>query len=603
MLRFLRTGNKRTKMIWWSLIVITVVTFLGGFVFLLGSGLGNGFGARASGAVGTVGDLHVTRDEYTTALAEQRENYKRQYGTEPADRDLKMLEVQTWRSLVYQRLLAQEAQRAGIRATDAEIVMALKSSPPTMLQSAPAFQTDGKFDYAKYQQALSDPSNDWSGFEQMMREQLPTRKFQERMISSIKVPETEMQQAYHQRFDRVDGTVVQIGPDMAGEAPKIGEAELQKAFEKHKGRFTTAAHTELEVAIIPKKIGPAETKVAKDLADDLVRRARAGEDFAQLARDYSEGPGAEAGGVIERSFSPSDFEPTIAARITPLPIGGLTEAFQDVSRYVIIKRMPPDSTTAPGGMRIAQIVVKVKPDEEELRQQQEKIMAWRKQAKKDGLGKVAAANGLATFTTGAYDANNTPQQLYGVPEAADWGLTAKLREVSPVFESADDFVLVQVIKQEPAGEPKRADIEPALRQIAEIEARIARAKPKADAVAAALKSGKSLEEAAAAAGVEVFKVSGVTRVSPDPRLGNAPEAIGAMFGGKPGQVSGPIETVSGWYFVRADQVTPADMAAYVAMKQQILSEILEKRQRAFFSGYLTELRTKAKIQDLRNPTN
>ena len=31
MLRYMRTGSKR---VWWALIIITVVTFLGGFVFL-----------------------------------------------------------------------------------------------------------------------------------------------------------------------------------------------------------------------------------------------------------------------------------------------------------------------------------------------------------------------------------------------------------------------------------------------------------------------------------------------------------------------------------------------------------------------------------------
>jgi len=38
MLRFLRMGNKRTKTIWWVLIIVTVATFVGGFVFLLGAG-------------------------------------------------------------------------------------------------------------------------------------------------------------------------------------------------------------------------------------------------------------------------------------------------------------------------------------------------------------------------------------------------------------------------------------------------------------------------------------------------------------------------------------------------------------------------------------
>ena len=162
MLNVLRAGGKRTKAIWWALIVITVVTFLGGFVFLLGSGLSSGFSAKASGAVGTVNDEAVSRNEFMNTLGEQRANYKRQYGTDASDRDAKMLEVQAWRSLVYQRLLSQQAKSAGMSVGDAEVVLALKTTPPSMLQNEPSFQTNGQFDYAKYQQALSDPNNNWA---------------------------------------------------------------------------------------------------------------------------------------------------------------------------------------------------------------------------------------------------------------------------------------------------------------------------------------------------------------------------------------------------------------------------------------------------------
>src|SRR6185503_7862115 len=99
MLRFLRMGNKRTKMIWWVLIVVTVVTFLGGFVFLFGAGFNSSQRARMSGALGSVNGESIKREEYQAALAEQTANYQRQYQTQPADQDLRMLEVQTWRSL------------------------------------------------------------------------------------------------------------------------------------------------------------------------------------------------------------------------------------------------------------------------------------------------------------------------------------------------------------------------------------------------------------------------------------------------------------------------------------------------------------------------
>src|SRR5207249_6447019 len=110
-----------------------------------------------------------------------------------------------------------------------------------------------------------------------------------------------------------------------------------------------------------------------------------------------------------------------------------------------------------------------------------------------------------------FDANDTPPELFGEPEAADWGLTAKKGAVSPVFEGLDDFVIVQVQEQSPAGPAPREEIAPQLRQLAELDARVERSKPKADAVAAALKEGRTLEQAAAAVGLTPNRVEPMTR--------------------------------------------------------------------------------------------
>jgi peptidyl-prolyl cis-trans isomerase D len=331
----------------------------------------------------------------------------------------------------------------------------------------------------------------------------------------------------------------------------------------------------------------------------LVRRARGGEDFSQLAKDYSEGPAADKGGVIDRPLQPSDFDPTIGAKVGALTPGEILDPFQDQSRFVILKRLPPDSTTTPGSLRLAQIVVRVRASDTELRDQYDQLKKLRDEAKRNGLGKAASAHGLATSSTGPYDANTTPQQLYPTPEAADWGLNAKVHDVSPVYEGPDEFNIVQVTKQSEAGVPPRSEVEPALRQLAELEKRNEKAKAKADAFANSLHSGATLEAAAAANGLTPITLKGVTRAQPDPRIANLPEVIGTLFGSKPGKIDGPIETVNGWYFTRVDQSTPADPSALAAMRTQVIGQILQRRQQAFMASYLNEIRRKAKIQDLR----
>ena len=165
MLRFLRMGNKRTKAIWWALIVITVVTFVGGFVFLFGVGLDTSLTARTRGDLGSVNGAAITRVDYQNALNEQRDAFHRQTGADPDAEETRALETQAWRALVSQQLLEAEARRLRLRATNREVVLSLQSAPPPMLATAPAFQTDGKFDPRKYVEALKNPENNWAPFE------------------------------------------------------------------------------------------------------------------------------------------------------------------------------------------------------------------------------------------------------------------------------------------------------------------------------------------------------------------------------------------------------------------------------------------------------
>lgn len=605
MLRFLRSGGKHTKTIWWVIAIFTIVTFLGGFIFLFGAGFSSTARVKASGAVGSVNGQPITRADYQSALAEQRENYRRQYSIEPADRDERMIEIQTWRQMVAQSLFAEQARALNLVAHDREVVLALESNPPAALASQPVFQTDGKFDVNKYRNALRDPNNNWSAFEDMARQQLPVRKLQERLLASIKLSEPELQDAYRNQFEKLDGAVLQFVPGADVKVPAPSEADLQRAYLSYRGRFSSGPRAQLEVLVQPKKYGDEEMRTASEMARGLVSRARAGEDFAALARDFSEGPGADKGGEIPRLLQPAEFGQELAPRIAVLVPGEITDPFQDAGRFVILKllgRVPPTGGQ-PGGMRLAQIVVKARPNESSLHDQLELLKKLSARSSAIGLGKAAAEKGLATSKTTYYNLDNIPPILYTTPEAADWGLGAKTGAVSSVFEGIDDFVIAQVAGRHEGGPPARDEIAEPIRQIAEMEQRIALSKPRADSVAHELAQGRTLEQAARLHGMSYFEIKGMSRIQPDPRLGAVPEVIGRMFVLAPGRVNGPMQALNGWYFMRTDRIMPANPAAYDTLKNQLTTEILTRKQQTFFAGFLGQLRAKAKIQDLRNDPN
>lgn len=596
MLRYLRGGSKRLKLVWWILIVVTVVTF----VFFFGTPDPTQLGSTPN-VVGQVNGEPILREEYLAAVEEQRIQFRTRYGVDAADRDLKGVEAQAWRNLVARRLFEKQAEREGITVAPREIVIAMQTAPPAVITAAPAFQTDGKFDVQKYAAALRDPANDWTPVETMIRQQLPVRKLQERLIASVKLAEPELLQAFRDRYERIAATVVFV-PGIAdtGDKPPT-DADLQRVYEKYKTRFATSARTQLEMLVVPKAISQAEVAVAREAAQGFANRARAGEDWNTLVRDYSELQTGKEGGEVDRVFQPMEFGAE-APKVAAMKEGDISDPIRDNTRFIVfklLKREPPGPQAPMGGVRIGQLVVRIRADGDTLQQQFMDLIELRKRAQSKGLGAAAAEKGLATTTSEYYNAANPPQALFDVPQAADWGLGARVGAVSPVFEGVDEFAIVAVKVQQPAGLVPRDRVGETLRQIAAVDARVERARPVADAIAAAVGAGQTLEQAAAAAGHTAMRVENITRRQPDPRVAAAPEFVGALFGAAEGGRVGPFRGLNGWYFGRLEAKAPADTALYSQVKGQIANEILQQRQQNFFNEYVATLRSKADVKDLR----
>jgi hypothetical protein len=175
--------------------------------------------------------------------------------------------------------------------------------------------------------------------------------------------------------------------------------------------------------------------------------------------------------------------------------------------------------------------------------------------------------------------------------------------VSPVFEGIDEYVVAEVAARHEAGPASRDELADPLRQLAETDLRVDRAKPRADSLAALLAQGRTLEQAAQAMGLKATPSTAMTRSAPMSTLIMAPDVVGALFGAPTGKVVGPLRSYAGWTFGRVDQRLPADSTAFEKNKGQISSDILTRRQQSFFSSMVNELLARAKVEDLRHETS
>lgn len=88
--------------------------------------------------------------------------------------------------------------------------------------------------------------------------------------------------------------------EIASERSEIGEEEVRAYYEENKDRFQQKERIRVRQILIlaPTNAGPEKEQEARKKAEAVLARVKAGEDFAELAKEQSEGPAASRGGDL-----------------------------------------------------------------------------------------------------------------------------------------------------------------------------------------------------------------------------------------------------------------------------------------------------------------
>jgi len=158
--------------------------------------------------------------------------------------------------LIADRLLAAEQKVHGIEITDQEIDYAIED-----------VRRQNRMDPETFARALAAQGQSLAEYRERMRKDLASMKLIGMKVrSKIKVSDEDIKAEYQRQI-------------------KVREA----AFEVH------ARHIVIQVA---KDASPGAVEEARKRAAALAERARAGEDFVELAKKHSEGPSRDDGGDI-----------------------------------------------------------------------------------------------------------------------------------------------------------------------------------------------------------------------------------------------------------------------------------------------------------------
>lgn len=247
--------------------------------------------------VGKIAGKKIYPNEFSEYLQNSYEGYIQQNPEKEIDEQTaKQLNDQTWNQLVQQILFDKELKRRRIKITDEEVIEELKN-PTEDITSIPQFQTDGKFDYTKYESLLLENPEFANYVESRIRGTLPYQKLYDDVKSEVTVSIEEVEQQYIDDNNIADADIIFFNPNKIKDV-EVSEDELQQYYEEHKEDYKKEPARKLKYVTVNLEPSEADKKLVKTKVDSIYNLAIKGEDFAELAKQYSEGPSATQGGDL-----------------------------------------------------------------------------------------------------------------------------------------------------------------------------------------------------------------------------------------------------------------------------------------------------------------
>ncbi len=611
----------------WSLGLVCVAFVL----FYIPDFLRSGADAAAGDTVAKVEGREISSADFRRTYQAQLQAYRSAYGGNMSDQLLKQLgiEQQILQQMVDERAALAEAERLGIKVSDEEVRQRIFGMP--------AFQENGGFiGEARYQQLLrmQRPPLVASEFEDNIRRGLSVEKLRGSLTDWLSVNDKELEQEYRRRNDKVKLAVVSFTADSFRPQVTASDAEVASHFEAHKNDFKIPEKRKIRYLLVDVEALRAKTVVpaadidreytnnseqyttaeqvrashillktegkddaaVKARAEELLKQARGGGDFAELAKKNSEDTDSAKNGGDLDYFGRGRMVPEFDQAVFAMQPGAISDLVKTQYGYHIIKLVDKKTATTRQLAEVRQQLTDQLAYQRAQAQAADLSQNLEKQIKTPAdLDKVAKAQGLTVQESGFFARDEPILGLGPSPEAANKAFEMKTGEVGGPLRASRGFVFETMIARQDPYVPKVDEVRDRVRE--EVIKQKARdlSKQKAAEIAAKLKNAPDFDKAAKAAGVEAKTTELLTQDAPIPDLGAAPAVLAEAFKLAVNAVSEPIATDNGAAVIKVIEKKSVTPDEWTSSKDRFRDELLADRRNRFFSAYMMKAKQKMKI--------
>jgi peptidyl-prolyl cis-trans isomerase D len=627
MLDFLRKRKRHWIIVFFVFIIAAV------FALFVGSGKLRDSGA---GEVAEVNGEVISQREFALSYQRALERYREMFKGSLNEEMIKGLNIKgnLLEELIQKKLVLQEARRLGLTASDDDVA--------NQLMKVPEFQVGGRFNKEQYLRVLQANRLYPVQFEEDQRDQITLSRLYSVIIDSVQVSEADVRERYRLDNEKINLNYIKLSASDYLAEVKFNDDDLKKFYERAKdslkeplrlkveylaypfARFTDAVQvSEKEIEDYyqanqqakfrkPKEVkvryislrakGEDDAQQKQELrarAEGIVKEARAGKDFAQLAKRESDDPSAAKGGDL--GWMTQGQLPPQLAPIFELEKGKVSDVIESSTGFQIVKVEDTKAEKTPSLKEAtAEIVATLKTDK--AKQEAGKIAERDREKALAGTSfdALAKQSGATAGTTNWLANGEVAAEIGQNQEFYKTAFSLSGNELSSIVNGNNAYFLLRIKERKEPSVPPLEQVRPQVEKSLRESKAYDLALQKGNSLLEQLKKEKDLAKVATSQNLKLEETGWFQRNAPQlPKIGELPDLRSA--GGLTLSARRPIPDRlytqrDAAYLIAFKESQPADMERFDKEKDNLKKQALaESRQRAL-AKYLESLKAKATVK-------
>src|SRR5439155_7019483 len=380
--------------------------------------------------------------------------------------------------LIQKKLVLQEARSLGLLATDDDLA--------DHLGKAPEFQIAGRFSKDHYLKILQANRLVPGQFEEEQRDQLTMQRLYSIILDSVQVTDAEVRDRYRLDQEKLNLYYIKLPVSDFVLQVKLSEDDIKKFYERNKEslkeplkvqveylnypyeQFASAIQVsdkeieeyyqanleskfrkpkEAKVGYISIRLAPEadanQKKATRERADRIVKEARGGKNFAELAKRESDDPSAAKGGDAGW-VTQGQMEPTVEKTIFSLAKGEISNPVETPAGFQIFKVEDMKNEKTPTLKEYTPEIIKALKNEKTKREAAKIADRDREKALSGSdFNKLAQEGGVKVSVTNWLSVGQTVPEIGDNQEFYKNAFALAPKDISPIIEGNNAYYILR----------------------------------------------------------------------------------------------------------------------------------------------------------------